>query len=179
MQEGSRDGQDPDQFVSHATLFDETTGATLRRTEMSGNWETHAFALSVTAGRAVVVNGPNGYDIQMNGGGSEDASVVDTRSGRVLHTTSGSVELYGSFVDAVIDARSGRIVVLLQPLADVSSTLGGPAALIVLDARTGRLLHTAHGQAGDVALGLDAQHGHLFVANARSDTVRMLDVARL
>ncbi len=178
-QEGSRDGQDPDQFVSHVTLFNETTGATLRRTVTSGYRETDAFALSVTAGRAVVLVGPDPYDVQENNGGAEDVSVVDTHSGRVLHTTAGPVEPYGTFVDTVIDARAGRIVVLLQPLADVSSTLGGPAALMVLDARTGRLLHTAHGQAGDVALGLDAQRGQLFVANARSDTVRMLDVTRL
>ncbi len=179
MQEGSRDGQDPDQYVSHATLFDETTGAILRRTVTSGNRETDAFALSVTAGRAVVLNGPDPYDVQMNNGGAEDVSVVDTRSGRVLHTTSGLVEPYGDFVATVIDARAGRIVVLMQPLADVSSTLGGPAALMVLDARTGRFLHTTTGQSGDVTLGLDARRGRLFVANARSDTVRVLAVARL
>jgi len=123
-QEGSRDGQDPDQYVAHAALFDETTGATLRRTVTSGNRETDAFALSVTAGRAVVLNGLDPYDVQMNNGGAEDVSVVDTHSGRVLHTTSGPVEPYGDFVATVIDARAGRIVVLLQPLADVSSTLG-------------------------------------------------------
>ncbi len=50
---------------------------------------------------------------------------------------------------------------------------------MVLDARTGRLLHTAHGQAGDVALGLDASRGQLFVANARTNAVRLLNVARL
>jgi len=179
MQEGSRDGQDPDQYVSHATLFHETTGATLRRAGTNGYWQTDAFALSVTAGRAVALAGPDAYDVQMNGGGPETISVVDTHNGRVLRTTSGLVEPYGDFVDAVIDARAERIVVLLQPLADVSSTLGGPAALMVLDVRTGRLLHTTTGQSGEVALGLDARRGRLFVANARSNTVRVFAVARL
>jgi len=115
----------------------------------------------------------------MNGGGPETISVVDTHNGRVLRTTSGPVEPYGDFVSTVIDARAGRIVVLLQPLADVSSTLGGPATLMALDARTGQLLHTTTGQSGDVALGLDASHGRLYVANARSNTVRVLAIARL
>jgi len=179
MQEGSRDGQDPDQFVSHVALLDATTGATLRRATTNGYWETNAFALSVTAGRAVVVEGPDAYDIQMSGGGPETISVVDTRSGRMLHTTAGPVEPYGFVAEVVIDARTGRIVVLMQPIADLTGALREHATLMVLDARTGRLLHTTPGQVGDVALGLDASRGYLFVANARSNTVRLLNIARL
>jgi len=177
--EGMRGGVSDAQYVSHAATFDATTGAPLRSVKISRDRSAYAFALSVTAGRAVVVVGPDGYDIQMGNSGSARTSVVETRSGRVLSTAGGAVGPYGLDADVVIDARAGRIVALTQPLSDAHSSPGGPATVMVLDARTGRLLHTTPGQVGDVALGLDAARGHLFVANARSNTVRMLAVARL
>jgi len=178
MQEGMRGGVVDAQYASHAAVFDATTGALLHSAETSRSRQADAFALSVTAGRATVVVGPDGYDIQNHSGGA-DVSVVETRGGRVLRTVGRAVGPSGLAAGVVIDARIGRVVALTQPLSDVRNAPDGRATLTVLDARTGRLLHTTHGQAGDVALGLDAARGHLFVANARSDTVRMLDVTRL
>ncbi len=179
MLEGMRGGVVNEQYASHAAVFDAATGTLLHSAKTSRDRSADAFALSVTAGRAVMINGPDGYDIQMNNSGSADISVVQTRDGQVLRTVGGTVGLYGLTADAVIDAQIGHIVVLTQPLSNAQGALAGPATLTILDVRTGRLLRTRQGQMGDVALGLDAQHGCLFVANARSNTVRMLDVTRL
>jgi len=172
---------DSPRAYNHILTLDARTGATLRDAVLTDQeMNTDAFVASASAGRAVLVAVPNGYRFQM-GGGTATVSVVDMRSGRVLHSeTLNPVEGARGFrTSAVIDARRGRIVVLAQPLADLAGHPSGPAVFNVLDARTGRLLRTAPGQAGDVALGLDAVRGHLFVANARTDTVRMLDVVRL
>jgi len=176
--EGMRGGVVDAQYASHAAVFDATTGALLHSAETSSSRQTYAFALNVAVGRAAVVVGPDGYDIQNHSGGA-DVGVVETRGGRVLRTVGRAVGPSGLAAGVVIDARIGRVVALTQPLSDVRKAPDGLATLTMLDARTGRLLHTAHGQAGDVALGLDAQRGRLFVANARSNTVRMLDVTRL
>lgn len=177
--EGMRGGVVDEQYASHAATFDAATGAPLRTVRISRDRSVYAFALSVTAGRAVAIVGPDGYDIQMNNSGSVRTSVVETRGGRVLNTAGGTVGPYGLNADVVIDVRVGRIVALTQPLSDAHSSPDGPATFTVLDARTGRFLHATPGQAGDVALGLDAARGRLFVANARTDAVRMLNIARL
>ena len=173
---------DSPRAYNHILTLDARTGATLRDAVLTDQeMQTDAFVASATAGRVALVAVPDGYQLQM-GGGAADVSVVETRGGRVLHTAAlnGGVTSTGGFrTSAVIDARRGRIVVLVQPLADLAGHVGGHAIFNVLDARTGRLLHTAPGQVGDVALGLDAVRGRLFVANARTDTVRMLDVVRL
>jgi len=173
---------DSPRAYNHILTLDARTGATLRDAVLPDQeMSTDAFVTSASAGRAVLVAVPDGYQIQM-GGDTADVSVVETRGGRVLRTVAlnaGMSSTGGFRTSAMIDARRGRIVVLAQPLADLAGHVGGPAVFNVLDARTGRLLHTTTGQAGDVALGLDASRGRLFVANARSNTVRMLDVAHL
>jgi len=167
----------------HLIALNAKTGAPLRDNVLQSSETTAgAFVTSATAGRVALVTVPNGYKIQDDGGGPAQISVAETRGGRVLNMEGldgGTAGTYGFRTSAVIDARRGRIVVLVQPLADLAGHLGGPAVFNVLDARTGRLLHTAPGQAGDVALGLDAVRGHLFVANARTNSVRMLDTLHL
>jgi len=181
FQESARSTLD-DQSTNHIVVRDDRTGSLVHSAPLNdAGGGLGAFATSVTAGRAVVVTVPDGYQIQ-EGGGTVDVSTVDLRSGRPLRTelaNGGKAARYGFHACVVIDARRGRVIVLTQQLADALGHPQGPAALTVLDARTGRLLHTTPGQVGDVALGLDAARGHLFVANARSNTVRMLAVARL
>ncbi len=140
-----------------------------------------AFTTSVTANRAVVVTIPDAYQVQ-EGGGTAYASILDMRQGRVLHTGfvgGGQSARYGYRASVAIDAPMGRIIVLTEQLVDTLGHPGGTAALTIIDTHTGRSLRTVRAQPGDIALGLDVTRGHLFVVNARSNTVRMLDVARL
>jgi len=181
LDDRTANGDDPRAY-DHVLTLDARTGTTLRDAVLPDQeMQTGALVASAPAGRVALVAVPGGYALQM-GGGAADVSVIDARGGRALRTVwlgAAATSRGGSRTSAVLDARRGRIVVLAQALADPGGTPDGPAVFNVLDARTGRLLHTARGQAGDVALGLDARHGRLFVANARSNTVRMLDVTRL
>jgi len=181
FQESARSTLD-DQSTNHIVLRDDRTGSLAHNAPLNdAGGGLGAFATSVTAGRAVAVTVPDGYQIQ-EGGGRSYISIVDLRSGRVLRTelaNGGTAARYGFYACVVIDAWRGRVIVLTQQLADALGHPQGLAALTVLDARSGRLLRTVRGQMGDVALGLDASRGHLFVVNARINTVRMLDVARL
>ncbi len=181
--DGTR-SSDPAQQVSYVALFAIATGALVHRarTDPYGS-RIGAFALSVTAGRAVVVGVASAERIGAGTGGGAGASVVDTGSGRVLRTEAIQDQSaqggYGYYASVAIDAPTGHILILTQPIVDLNGTPGGPAALTVLDARTGRTLRTLRGQTGDVALGLDSSSQRIFVANNRSNTVRALDAARL
>lgn len=180
LDDRAANGTDPRAY-DHVLTLDALTGtihhdATLDEQEM----QTGAFVVSARAGRVVLVSVPGGYALDMTGGGAT-VSVMDTRSGHVLHMAAlnGGASAVGGFrASVVIDARRGRIIVLAQPLADLGGQVREHAVFTVLDARTGQLLHMVEGQVGDVVLGLDASRGRLFVVNARANTVRLLDLTR-
>jgi YVTN family beta-propeller protein len=112
----------------------------------------HAFVLGA---------GPwdNGYS-----SGQGTVSLLDTRSGAVLHTVSVGI---GASALAV-DARSGYAFVANS----------GDGTLSVLDARSGIVVHTVAVGLHPSALAVDARSGHVFAANAYDGSVSMVKARR-
>ncbi len=137
--------------------------------------------------------------------GNSGVTVVDTRTGRVLRTVplntaerpalaldrpTGHVFLTGEAGIVMLDGRDGRILHVEALNAD----LGGPSSLaideragrlyavdhsgdavLVLDTRSGRLIHTVAVGNGPTAVAVDARTARAFVVNAAAYTLSVLD----
>jgi len=162
-----------------AQVLDGVTGRVLHDVPLEGGGRSYdiagncplALAADAATGHAFVYLPPP-YNA-----GSSYVSVLDTRSGRVLHTAAtGFSEV--SDVDLALDHRTGRAFV-------VDTNVLGPTVslntLTVLDMRSGRPLRVKLPRLGQgpPALAVDEQTGRLFVVNGADNTVSVLDVSHM
>lgn len=148
------------------------------------------IAVDEVAARAAVATTPDNYAIPAAYRPPPAAwvGVLDTRNGRVVGADSipNAPNGQSSPVGVTVDTRRGRFYTLAT-----QSVTGMPPShtiLDMLDARSGRLLHRltlprAVTGSSDaplvVAMAVDGQTGHLFIASGNDNTVSMLDIARL
>ncbi len=178
--EGTR-GLDSTDAVARVATFDTATGHVRRTKQTSVERAVYAVALDPATSRAVIVNGPDDYDVG-NEGGRLETKLIDTCSGRMLGT--GSVTSSGvgvSWRTAAAPVGAHRFFILAQGF-DVQHLHFAPdqnATLTVIDERTGRFVDTSRGHVGDTAFAFDDATKRLFIANGSNDTVRAIDASHL
>jgi len=149
-------------------LLDARTGKVLHTALGVGGG---TLAVDATTGRAFAVS----TSFDAIGGGPVALSVLDTRSGQVVHTATleqaqGSVE-----TTSTVDERHNRVFVAATGIG-----IGYEATEVnVIDARSGRVVGQVMAGIGPAALAADTTTGLLFVANGSDGTVSVLDPARL
>lgn len=122
-------------------------------------------------GRAFVLSDPGNNDGQPTGLGI--VSVLDTRRGVLLHTT--TVGLRPSAM--VVDQNTGRVFVTVIGFRGTNVYPNDPShgQLRILDARSGALRHTARVGAAPDEIAVDDRTGRVFVVSGAS--VSTLDAA--
>lgn len=120
-----------------------------------------AVSIDAQAGRAFVTTRGASFG---NGGGADNVSVVDLRSGKVL----GAMMVGPDPRAVVLDSRHNQVLVANDDDASVT----------VLDPRTGTLLRTIAVGARPHALTLDASRNRAYVVNTGDDSVSILDTRR-
>ncbi|HWE63723.1 MAG TPA: hypothetical protein VHB98_18570 [Chloroflexota bacterium] len=126
---------------SSIDLLDPSNGSVIR--SLGGGANPHGVA----------VDRKDGHDFVLSAGDGT-VRMLDARTARLLHVAHLSgMRLANSFSLSIIaaDEHDGRVYV------------GTPAAIEVLDARTGAMLRTTAVDSGVVSLAVDQQTGHLFV----------------
>jgi len=143
-------------------VLDTSSGRIVRRSGLGGLPVPGALAIDEMTGRAFLLTA----DVATNRG---TVVVIDTRSGRLLHST----PLPGAPAAVAMDARTGHVFVSTQgpvtrAIGVTSVTLRpvGPGRVVVLDARTGALLRMVAVGVAPGALAVDGRSGRVFVANA-------------
>ena len=138
-------------YDTTVSVIDEVTGRLVAATSVGSNGGAHPqdLALDTRLGHAFVTTDDG------------EVSMLDSRSGRVLH-----VLRAGAGLGAIaVCERTGR--------AFVANIDGSSVA--VIDAATGTLLRTVSVGASPVAIVCDARIGRVFVANQGDGTVAVLD----
>jgi len=120
------------------------SGAVLRHLDLAG---ATVIAVDAHLGRAVVGQGTRGT-----------VSIVDTQSGRLLHT----IPLRHYFLGAIVVAQSVGHAFVLNELAGYN-TVGNTVTM--LDTRTGAPLHTATVFSSPIAAAVDEQSRQVFVTS--------------
>lgn len=151
-----------------ATVLDARTGAPLVTDPVART--PHVIAVAARAGHVFV--GGSGAFLCANGDPyicktvGSGISMLDARSGRLLHTTLLPLDPQA----AAVDEQTGRVFVLSAPTGATAATR--QASLVMLDAATGRIIHTIAVDRNATALAVDARARRVFVA-----TVGATDVA--
>lgn len=165
--------------ASMVDVRDAATGADLRTHAFEGYANT-AIVVDAMDARVFFVTTPTGYDAEA-GGGEVLMSIYDTRRGRVLRTlTLARVGAHGNAIGAaaILDQNISRVFITIQEGSVAKSgALVAPGRIVVLDARSGRIVRRLSGQVGDTGLVADEQTNHLFICNRLSNTVSMFDAA--
>jgi len=102
-----------------------------------------------------IVDGRTGHAFILNGRGYRgQVTMIDTRTGRLLHTT--TISTQDSLFTGAVDARTGR--------AFVTSSVDDSVS--VLDTRTGQLVATDVVARSPQAVAVDEARGHVFIASS-------------
>jgi YVTN family beta-propeller protein len=141
-------------------VLDAASGRLLRI--VAGGHGVHALAVHERSGRVFVTN-------------ASDASVslLDARSGRVLRT----IPLGFIPSGIAVDERTDRVFLLtdapsFQPYPTIRAD---PTIVILLDARSGTVLHTVPVGLSVTAIAVDEHTGQAFVSDTLGSTVVVLD----
>jgi len=101
-------------------------------------------------------------------------SILDSRNGRVVRTI--PVGLVGGTAAATmaVDEQAGRLFVAVTPTSQP-----GPASLVAVDVRSGRVLQTVPTGVNLLgsAIALDQTAQHIFVPDNVTGTVRIFDTS--
>ncbi len=139
-------------------LLDERSGALVRTTTVG--LDPLAVAVDERAARVFVAStGPT--DRYANARGAGTVSMLDARSGALLHTAKVGLRPQ----EMVTDERTGRLFVANYAGASVS----------VLDTRTGAVIATTRAGINPTSIAVDDLTGRVFVAAEGSNIVSMLD----
>lgn len=161
-------GYSVDRYTSYIETRDATTGALIRRVLELGP-PSYPLAVDISTGQAILYGTPS-YQ-----GSVTFVTVLDTRSGRILHTTRVSQSTYGSaLATGAINTVTGHALVAT---IDTGATQGYVAEI---DMRTGRVLRAVMvGQGAPPVVAVDTKSRRVFVLNAYDRSVSVLDAARL
>ncbi len=160
------------------SLLDTRTGRVRRIVSLGAGPRAYNNTIGIDGarGRAVVTECPLQYDV---GPGPCDVGVLDTRRGRVLHTTGLAATSLGVGAGPVaVDARRG-LAFATTVAAGYDGFPAGPSMVVVLDLDTGRVRAQIRVGRLAVALAVDEQRGRLFVANEADNTVSVIDTTQL
>ena len=161
---------------STLSILDARTGASLRTVTLGGSIV--GLAVDETgAGVLVETAAPHRYGV----------SILDPRSGAIRHTTIlGGASIVraipllqpGQTLSAglVVDERTGHAFVITGGTNRSGSTLSGHGRVTMLDARSGRVLHTATIAAFPIAAVVDTRAGRLLVADGTHGPVNAVSV---
>jgi YVTN family beta-propeller protein len=162
------------------TMLDARSGMVLRTITVGPNparvvVDEHTARVFVVHGRADPGNNPNLELAPYVGISTTGTTILDARSGAVL----GQLAVGGSPVDdvglvnaqtAAVDERHGRVFVIdATSAATLNSSVRGSVG--VLDARSGRVLHTLTVGRHPIALAVDEATARLFVVNTNSGCI--------
>lgn len=151
-------------YVANGTLT--ATGAIVPGTVSVLDAVTGTILRTVTVGltpEALVVSAPTRRVFVLNAD-SGTVSVLDARTGHRVRTT--AVGQYP--LAAAVDTHDGQVVVLnAGPFDPLAHAYDGTGSVSVLDATSGRLLHTVGLPQPPRAVAVDARTGHLFIAAGR------------
>ncbi len=152
--------------------------------------EAGTMAVDEQAGRIAIATVPNNSGVASNVEpmGTAVVSVLDTRSGRALATTTipTATQAYAFMPGTATDPQRGRFYVVATLYTSAAALL--PRSILdVFAASSGRLLRTLTlptpvGQINapiGPALAVDERTRHLFITNGNNNTVSVLDTAHL
>jgi len=162
--------------TTHLTTLDPVSGHVIRDLAL-GRVGISALTVDDYAGRAVALTN-NFFGSSGVNPNSGTVQILDTTTGTLVR----SIPLTGLPIALVADIRTGRVVVTDDgPARVVTTTQTGPGGGVqgrsvslvptgqgrvsVLEARSGRFLHTAHVDGVPEAVALDVTHGHILVAS--------------
>lgn len=134
------------------SVLDASSGAVHSSVTVAGN--PNQVAVDERTGRAFILNDATNV-----------VSVLDVATGGIVATVHCTVVR-----DLAIDARRGRVLVV-GLLAD------GSSGVYVLDAHSGRIVHTILTPLESWGVAVDALSGHVLVTNRGDGSVSLLDVA--
>ncbi len=159
-------------FDRGVSLVDTRDGELVRAIGVGAPARLHTLAVATRAGHAFVVSmgrqGSPGVPP-----GSSTVSMIDTRGGAVLRTTTLGIEAGPVAVDEI----TGYVFVAATGPTKRDGTPRGPGAVSMIDARSGALVHTVAVGLGPTAIAVDGRTGRAFVLNGQSDSVSVVDTS--
>lgn len=175
-------------------ILDATSGAVLHSLNLSdvssiGGGYIPSLAVDAQTGRAFDVEVADSYGLS-NAWIAMVIEIIDTRTGKAIYTAyphyipSGNM---GASIDSgatvAVDIRRNHALVAewYTYYADATTNYVsyGVGRLLVLDARTGRILRAFAVGHGPQRLVVDQRSGRIFILNETTGTVSVLDAARL
>lgn len=135
------------------STIDGRSGAVLHTLKVAADASPHQFAVDDRAGRAYLVAGVDGT-----------VSVIDTSTGALVR----GIRLDRNASAVAVDERTGHVFVTGQaPMVNIlgGPVNSGPGTVMVLDARTGAVLHQVTVGVDPIDVGADERTGHVFVVN--------------
>lgn len=142
-------------------MVDVRTGAVLKKTAVG--WAPSAIAIDEQRQHVFVANYAD-----------RSVSMLDARSGRLLSTT--RVDMGPN--NMAVDGSADRVLIANRGTLTSNGNSIGAGSIVILDARTGRQLHTVTVAGGMTSLLLDQRRHHVLLydnSNPSQDSIAVLD----